>query len=279
MSSEMERFDRDLTLSWIAESVVQRRCGIQLDGRLRCDGCGCGLSVDFHYSSPAPGCAIELTNLVDTAMRDTFGAGLKRKDGLAAQASSAWPGQWTIAVRARTRLQALEDDLKQIMAAMHEHHRGDLFVGGYSSEELIDADRLGTGARNLVALHERLKRKGLRSVHWSPRNFTSVDYVVMSETNTIGSFEVPLMQACQANAPKLALARPRMTVLCVDVARWDASEREEVTSVPKIPNAIDVLIVVHSTRIGGSVWMAQRGDRDWTVENDVGVPVESYART
>lgn len=247
----------------LAVGVLEERYDIVVDGVWSCDACGCGLTVDWLVST-AKGdeIAIEVTSLVDRRHHETFRAASKHRRRFHGVAP---PGRWTVAVSDHARIQPSEKDILLVMNRMAEVGQHEFYVTHYTSDDLLAAEAAQPGgAAALQRRRGELHRAGLESISWAPALPNEVHFMVLSSYGQIGSFVEPLTRAMHANAEKLAAARPRQTVLAVDVLRFDASTWQASTPPPDFPDrSIDLVIVAHAQMPYGGVWAAARGERTW----------------
>jgi hypothetical protein len=212
-----------------------------------------GLRVDVTFEDRS--IALELTSLHDPEWRNASATARKMEARLTSFAQQSGLGGWVITARSDANLNDIEAPVKELMESGTE-----ITPMGYSSHDLVHAEAQGERP-DLLSRHHKLQELGLLRLVRRPGS-EPVHLWVIGAGFEIGGFTDLLDDAVASNAAKLGESRPRETHLAVLVLRWDLSEAASETSVPVLPDEIDVVWVVHPGRSGSEaqVWLGRRGD-------------------
>jgi hypothetical protein len=270
----------DEVIEEIVEKAIRGVTGWDPSVRQREDGrFDPNLTVDFTYSAPHPGVALEITGLYRSEDRAANPEGIRLGAELTEIALREHWGTWFVSVKTFANTKLVAPEIATIIGELIGAGKGEVWIGSYTVDDLERADNAWGrhGAALHMKAHARMEELGIVTVKQLAGTEDVVAVVPMSDADIVGVSE-PLQRTIDDNRGKLGRARPRETHLGVIVDRFDASRDPRQTPTPELSDEIDVLWVLHKWNRAmyqlPCLWSSNRGDRDWTL-HDIDEPFES----
>ncbi len=238
------------------EDEIARCDGRNLGTRTRRDG-DAGLRVDFTYDSATPPVAMEITALVQPAVRALGAELLKLEARLQQVVRTESLGGWMLGIREGTNVREIEGRLIELL----RRHRGRRGVVVYSADN-PPGDLTGD---DLVLVSE-LSGMGVVTAMYSDQDNELSIFPPISDMTGTDGFGALIDGAMAANVDKLREARPRETHLVVTLDRSDLGVDPASTPAPALLDGIDFFWVVlgyFNAKWTYRLWRTRAGDRHW----------------
>lgn len=230
--------------------------------------------VDWIYPDARPrSFALEVTSIV--AEVDWSGDAEARKLGrrLTALAQTEELGAWLVIVETDRDVRKMGPKVEEVLRQARPIREkllaanDTIRLGDYTVEDVM---RLPLEERSEFILARQNERElGIRSLTPIRSGRDHVVQVGSTRGDIVGSFSSELDKAIEAKRETLRLVSHLEGHLGVLLHRWDRSSAQEDTPVPRIPDEIDVLWIVHAWRTwlddAHPVWVARRGETSWRV--------------
>ena len=261
--------DRDVerALADCFEAAVLTHLGVALNGREEHDGPPPRLRVDFTYSTPMPGAALEVSDITWPRWRAANSARDRLEDQLNAFARDKELGEWTAFLTATDQVRRLEPLIAELML------RGEEIDTHKLEREAIEAIHGNDETTNRVLMDRsrQLDALGLTKLRKEPGDDHGFAVgVFMSGAFPMHHLGHRLADRIAAKSEVLEEARQdepgRVTHLLVRVTDGRVSRHDLATPPPLLPDSIDYLWVI--LRIlpndeARGLWI-RRGDAGWS---------------